>query len=600
MSDEQVGASVPTGDASEARPADATIDSPSIISGPPPVILSEVAGSATLSEDDVEIVSDADASEARLAKVGKNTFDMAVGTLASRLLGFVRVMMLALAVQQSNAADAFEVANTLPQTIFVLLSTGAIAAVFIPQITRAAKQADGGEDFINRLITLLLLVIGAFTVLAMVLVPWLTNIAVADNADLAKPGLIHLAVLLGYICMPQLAFYGLFSVLTQVLNVRGHFRSFAWAPALANVMQIAGFGIFYLLWGYQPDPAVWSLTMMLVLGGSVTLGIGAQAAVLIVALYRDGFRFHPRFGWRGYGFGAVTKMSAWTFAGVLLSPVMSMVINWATSAARGGEADVIGLQGSSYAFLFAVLPHSVITTSVLTATFPALSKAFAEEDVPKIKTSLQECLTLPMVWVIPASAALIAIGEPLLTLVCGLSPVETHALWWVLVAYTVGMVPLAISNLKDRYYFAQQNGPVTFAFSCGQVAIRVAFALAAVYVVKAAWAAATIAAGQTVAALLLGGIWLWMLRRDIGAIGMGPVTALWLKLGLAGTIAGVSAWTLTYILDANSSRLMAFVGCAAGGIAFCAVLWVAAKLLRLDQLTDPVEATVSKVLGRTA
>jgi putative peptidoglycan lipid II flippase len=540
-----------------------------------------------------------DATQSRIAKVGKNSFDMAVGTLASRLLGFVRVTMLALAVRQSNAADAFELANTLPQTIFVLLSTGAIAAVFIPQITRATKQTDGGEDFINRLITLLLLVFGVFTLVAMVLVPTFTNWQIADSANAAKPGLIHLAVLLGYIAMPQLAFYGLFAILTQVLNVRGYFRSFAWAPAMANAVQIVGFGIFYWLWGYQPDPAQWSVAMMLVLGGSVTLGIGAQAAVLVVALYRDGFRYHPRFGWRGYGFGAVTRMSTWTLAGVALSPIMTWILNWAISAARSGDADVIGLQGSGYAFLFAILPHSVITTSVLTATFPALSHAFADGDVPRIKSNLRQCLELPMVWVIPASAALIALGEPLLTLVCGLTRVETHALWWVMVAYVAGMVPLAVSNLKDRYYFAQQNGPATFAFSAGQAIIRVAFGMAAVFLVTSSWAATTIAFGQTASALILGGIWLLLVRRDIGAIGMGTVSALWLKLGLVGGVAGVAAWALTRVMDANSSRLMALAGCAAGGVAFLVVLWGMAVVLRVTQLTDPVKAAISKMLGRT-
>ncbi|MDR2619871.1 MAG: murein biosynthesis integral membrane protein MurJ, partial [Propionibacteriaceae bacterium] len=278
---------------------------------------------------------------ARGARVAHNSAQMAVGTMVSRALGFVRVMLLALCLGVALPNDAFSIAQGLPQFLFVIISTGAVTAVFVPQITKAMARADGGEDFINRLMTLALLFLAGCTVLAVLATPWLTDLMVSDAADAQAAGYLQLATLLAYWCIPQLPFYGLFAVLGQVLNARGSFRAFAWAPALANVVQVAALGLFYWVWGYQGDVATFTPMMAAVLGGGATLGIAVQALVLLPPLLRDGFRFKLRFGWRGMGFGAITKMTAWAVAAVSLTMVMNFVISWALTAARGGLDDVL-------------------------------------------------------------------------------------------------------------------------------------------------------------------------------------------------------------------------------------------------------------------
>ena len=201
---------------------------------------------------------------------------MAAGTMVSRVLGFVRTFLLtAVAGGTSLALDAFQAANTLPNVIFILLSAGVLNAILIPQITKAMKQPDGGQDFVDRLLTASFGVVLIVAVLATVTSPWLLDLYFSASGATRQ-----LTVLFGFIVMPQIFFYGLYAILGQVLNARSQFAAFMWSPVLANLIQIAGLVWFLVQWGSHPDPATWTGEMVWVLAGFTTLGIAVQGLFL--------------------------------------------------------------------------------------------------------------------------------------------------------------------------------------------------------------------------------------------------------------------------------------------------------------------------------
>ncbi len=142
----------------------------------------------------------------------------------------------------------FAVANQLPNTVYVVVAGGVLSAVLVPQIVRAGLHADGGRAYINRLLTLALVILVGITLLATLAAPllaWLYGIKLDQSTR-------DLATLFAYWCLPQIFFYGLYTLLGEVLNARRSFGPFTWVPVLNNLVAIAGLVVFMAVWGSDP------------------------------------------------------------------------------------------------------------------------------------------------------------------------------------------------------------------------------------------------------------------------------------------------------------------------------------------------------------
>ncbi|RZI80843.1 MAG: virulence factor MviN, partial [Microbacterium sp.] len=229
--------------------------------------------------------------------LGRASALIGAGTLVSRLTGLVRNFMLAaaLGVVGSSAADAFAIANQFPNTLFTLISSGILAGIIVPQIVSAVRtHSDGGSAFVSKLLTLGFVVLAGVTVLAVLLAP----VLVALYGGKLPPEGQALALALAYWCLPQLFFYGLHALIGEALNARRVFGPFAWSPIVNNIVSIIGFGAFIWLFGLQQDAAVWTPSMIALVGGTATLGVVLQAVVLFFFWRRAGLHVRPDFQWR--------------------------------------------------------------------------------------------------------------------------------------------------------------------------------------------------------------------------------------------------------------------------------------------------------------
>src|SRR5674476_721225 len=212
---------------------------------------------------------------------------MAARTMPRTREAMVPAAMVLAVVGAGLTGDAWDVANTLPNIIYLLLAGGVLNAVLVPQITKAASHVDGGRDYVDRLLTVAIagiaVVAFVFTVAAGLLVELYSSSK--WTADVRS-----LSTAFALICMPQIFFYGLYTLLGQVLNARNRFAAYMWAPALANLVAIAGLSYFLLNYPHRAEVAGWTSPMIWVLAGSATAGVAAQALVLVVPLWRSGFR----------------------------------------------------------------------------------------------------------------------------------------------------------------------------------------------------------------------------------------------------------------------------------------------------------------------
>ncbi|MEZ5202800.1 MAG: lipid II flippase MurJ, partial [Micropruina glycogenica] len=267
-------------------------------------------------------------------------------------------MALVAAIGFGTLADTYSLGNSLPNIIYILVAGGALNAVFIPQLVRHMQNdEDGGHGFANRLLRVVTLITLALTIAAVLAAPWIVQLYATSEYSARE---FDLALAFARLCLPQIVFYGLYTMFAQVLNARGHFGSPMFAPIVNNVVVIGAAIAFLRVAGDTVD--VYSITDGEVawLGIMTTLGVALQALVLIPVLLRSGFRFAYVKGLRGFGLGHTGKLAIWTIGLVLVNQLGFLVVTRLATLANvlASRADVVaqGLTTYQKAFLIFMLP----------------------------------------------------------------------------------------------------------------------------------------------------------------------------------------------------------------------------------------------------
>src|SRR3954453_9854737 len=220
-----------------------------------------------------------------------NSRSMALGSLTSRVTGFLRSIMLVAALGTSAVGNAYNSGNNLPNMIYELLLGGVLSSVLIPLLVHAeAADEDGGLAYTQRLLSIATAALGVMTLAVVALAPWIAAIFVPAGPQR------DLASIFATLLLPEIFFYGLGAMLMAVLNIKNIYRPGAWAPLVNNVVMMATIVVFWLM----PGPKTLNLSKMttpqiLVVGIGTTLGIAPEAWVLVPPLHRLGFQWQWRF-----------------------------------------------------------------------------------------------------------------------------------------------------------------------------------------------------------------------------------------------------------------------------------------------------------------
>jgi putative peptidoglycan lipid II flippase len=447
--------------------------------------------------------------------VGRASAILASGTLVSRLLGFLKVIVFANIVGQiGNVPDAFTVANQLPNTVYTIVAGGVLTAVLVPQIVRASLHADGGTAYINKLVTLALSILAVTTLIATLLAPLITRfIALGFSADQ-----LALAVAFAYWCLPQIFFYGLYTVLGEVLNARKSFGPFTWVPVINNVISIGGLLLFGLLFGVDPNaqrtPTDFTPGMTVLLAGSATLGVVLQAVVLYYFWRRIGLRYRPDFKFRGVGLGTAGKMASWTFGMLLLTTVAGIVETQVVSLASGEGASATVM---STAWLIFMLPHSIITVSVATAYFTRMSEHASREDTDKLRTDASSAIRGTTLLIVLATAVIVVCAYPFARVFGEAGFEQVQAIGNVIIAFLLGLVAFCVLFVVQRTFYALGDTRTPFFFTLFQVVLVISGVLGCA-LLPPEWIAFGIALVVTVSGILQAILATWLLRRRLGGI----------------------------------------------------------------------------------
>jgi len=524
---------------------------------------------------------------------------MASGTFVSRLLGMVRVLLLAGAIGVLNApaGNAWQTANTLPNTIYILLAGGVLNVVLVPALTRAmAMTPERGRDFTDRLITLALLGLFLITVVFTAGAALLTKLyALSWTGEQ-----LALAIAFAYLCLPQIFFYGIYTLLGQILNAHEKFGWYMWAPVANNIVAIAGIILFTVMYpeARHIGPGSWTPDMIWLLAGTATLGVAVQAGVLLPPVWKSGFRYRPRWGFRGVGLGAASRMALWMLAIIGISQagmwLSTNVLNRATDIDPSAGGKIL----YENAFLIYILPHSLIATSLITAMFTQMSRAAQREDLEGLGAQYRHGLRLLGVAMVPISVGMLLLAPAMTSILFFNNTLaETRATAWVTMAMVIGLAPYAVYILSGRIFHAFQDGWTPFKMqiaitTVSIVGILIAASLPPEQTAVGIGLAQTL--GQAVAAVL----GLYWVRRRLGRLPMGEVAQSYQRVILATVVAAVP--TVLVVLGVRAlldGRVAALVMLLVGGPLFFLVYGVVAHRLGVTELGDVLRPVLRR-LGR--
>jgi len=502
---------------------------------------------------------------------------MALGTIISRITGFIRGILIVAVLGTTLLADSYNVANTLPNILYNLLVGGALTAIFIPQLVRSFDQGDGGDGFASRLITTISIILFVFVALGMFFAPALVHLYAPEFFTSGFEVEKEIAIAFTRYCLPQIFFLGVFAMLGQVANARGSFAPLMWAPIANNIVGIALFGSFFV---FSPTIKIDTISniQVQILGWGTTLSVVVQALVLVPVVKSLGVRLRPQLGLDGLG--KSFRLAGWTFLYVLISQLGYLVtVNVATSAAvrsaQDGIVRGVGYTPYTYAYFVMLLPYSVVTLSIITAISPHISRLALEKKAVEVREQLIRAIKLVGVITIPSTVAFFLFG-PLITSVIfiGIPLEDSRYIGYVLAALSFGLVTFSINLILIRGFNA-------FEDSRTQVV--------SVFIIN-------------VIGVLLSYVSLFTLRNQWVTVGLGIAFSLSYIVGLFGTLSLLKKHTGSISLKDFGGQHMRLFGAALASMLPLFVLtqyldWVGVEFSAVARLGELVTVMGAAIVG---
>jgi len=486
---------------------------------------------------------------------------MALGTIISRITGFIRGILIVAVLGTTLLADTYNVANTMPNILYNLLVGGALTAIFIPQLVRSFESEDGGDDFASRLVTTISLILLILVLLGMFFAPNLVRLYAPEFFTEGFAREQEIAIAFTRYCLPQIFFLGLFTMLGQVANARGSFGPLMWAPIANNLVGIALFGGF-LLFSTGIDIDSITQPQIALLGWGTTFSVVVQALVLVPVIKKLGITIKPKLGVAGLG--KSFKLAGWTLVYVLISQLGYLVtVNVATAAAvrsfNDGVETGVGYTPYTFAYFVMLLPYSIITISIITAILPHISKLALDGKREEVKAQLVRAIRLVGVITVPSAVAFLLFG-PLITesIFVGISTEDSRYIGYVLSALSFGLVAFSINLILIRGFNAFEDTRTQVVSILVINIFSVGLSYFFLFFSKNQWV--TVGLGAAFSASYLVGLFvtLGLLKKHVGRLSISEFFGQHVRLFIASLIAMVPLFVLTqYIswIDIELSRL---------------------------------------------
>ncbi len=506
--------------------------------------------------------------------IARSTLIISIFFGLEKILGFSRQLIIARTFGRSQALDAFNAANNIPDMLFALISGGALAMALIPVLSEylETKGRPQAWDLFSRIANLVFIFTLVFSILIAIfadqLVRW--NIGIAPGFNPEQQALV--ANLMRYNLIATMLF-SLSGLVIAGLQANQHFLLPAIAPAMYDVGTLIGVLMLVPEKGIQLGPVtlpalglgIHGLVYGTILGAVLFLGIQ------IPGLVRYKFRWSPKINLQHPGVRQVAVVLGPRILTVFFIQLIFIAQDNIASRLIAGSVTAL-----VYGYLFMQVPESLIGTAIGTALLPTLSEQITRGEMDTFQISLNRFLRIVLALTIPITAIMIVGIRPLVQIL-GFDAIGTDLIVWSTRAYLVGLSAYAVIELTARAFYAQQKArmPLLTITLTAAVFILLAIPLARQL------GAPGIALANALAFSLEAGIMLWLLKRDFPAM-------LSMKGTLWRTLFGTGISTLVVFLLLNftplntmttlMSALTSVAILAVGGLLTLPFIWTEIKI----------------------
>ncbi len=459
-------------------------------------------------------------------------------TLTSRLLGFVRDVLVARAFGAGPMTDAFFVAFRIPNLLRRLLAEGALSTAFIPVFTEflAVRSRTEFNRMLRSVTGALLAALCVVTLLGILLARWIVQVMAPGFA--ADPEQARLAIRLTRLMFPFLIFVGLAALAMGVLNAHRRFFTGALAPAVLNLGMIGS----VLLLAPRSEVPILSLAVGVLVGG-----VG-QLLIQIPELRQSGVPLSPS---TELSHPAVRRIAALLGPSVfgLAAVQLSVFVNtFLASLLPQGSISFL-----YYADRVMEFPLGVFGVAVATASLPLMAEQAARRDFGGLNETLSFALRLSCFVAVPASVGLILLRVPITRVLFErgkFGPLDTEATAWALGFYALGLPAFAATRIAAQGFYALGETRIPAKIALGAVTLNVGFAVA----LMGPLGHGGLALASSLASMgNLGGL-LWLLRRQLGPLGFPRILKSLGGVSVATGLMAAWCWLLLLWWPVGSPR----------------------------------------------
>jgi putative peptidoglycan lipid II flippase len=524
---------------------------------------------------------------------------MALGTLASRITGFLRTLLLAYAIGSQQLGNAYNDANTLPNVVYDLMLGGILTSVVVPLLVAAARRdADRGEGYFQRIFTLGVIVLGAITLVATLA----AALIVALYAGSIHGAERHVMVIFAYFFIPQIFFYGVSSLAGAILNARGRFAAPMWTPVINNVVVILILLMYIGVAGVGRTPAGITSGDIRLLGIGTTLGIVAQTAALLPALLRSGFRPRPTFGFRRAEISEIGRMAGW-LAGYVVTTQVTFFTTVRVANNASVHAPTAGFAAYSYAYQLFQMPYAIVGISVITALLPRMAAHASARRYSRVRADFSTGIRLSAVIVVPSALLLTVLGGPLAEMLFGHgseSLASARYIGEVFAVFSLGLVPYMTFQLLLRVFYSLHDSRTPFIIGLVTMTTSIMLNLIALNVLPAGRVVEGLAASFGLANLV-GAILAWrLLLRRVGSLDGRAITRSLVKMHVAAIPAALFALEAGFAVGVVIHPGFAFglVAVLLGGCGGALLYILFARSLRISEVSNLMAMIGGRFGGR--
>jgi putative peptidoglycan lipid II flippase len=487
---------------------------------------------------DSESPAEARKGEGGSPRLARSAGLFGLATITSRILGLVRDQVLAYYFGAGDVNDAFRIASRIPNLVRDLFAEGAMSAAFVPTFTRelTLHGRERAWRLASSVINALLIVTGVIVVLGIIFAGPLATLFASNFSEV--PGKLELTIYLTRIVFPFLTLVAVAAVLMGMLNSLGHFFVPALSPAMFNVAVIA---MALTLIPFEESLGVQRITI--VAFATLVGGLG-QLVIQWPPLRREGFRYQPVLDLRDEGLHRVLLLMGPGTIGMAATQINVLVSTML--ATREGTGAVSWLE---FAFRIMYLPIGLFGVSIAAAATPAISRLIAQQDYPRIRSTLAGALGLMWFMNLPATVGLIVLAQPIIRLIFerGLfTPADTANTAAALQYYAIGLIGYSVVRIVSPTFYALGRSRVPVMVSAGSVVVNIALNVTLVRVLGYRG----LALGTSLTAIVNAMVQLLLLRREIHGMEGRRMLASFARVLVASLIMGAVTW-LTHAMLLN-------------------------------------------------